>query len=719
MSRLAQLGFCILLAVSVNAAELADATNMHPALILTAAVDTTPVLDGKLDDACWADAPALTSFTQVLPVEGAPPSERTEVRIVYSRDELYIGIRCFDSDPRGIIAKQLQHDSAFNTDDLVQLVFDTFARERDGYSFSVNPAGARRDALIGKFGGGAVNWDTLWQAKAHVDDAGWTVEIAIPFKSLSFDPRAEAWRWNFERIIRRKQETVRWTALSRTKKFTALEDLGELRGLHDLRQGLGLEVRPYVRATYNDNAATGDRGFEFNGGFDVTYRITPTLTAVGTYNTDFAETDLDQLVVNLSRFPTFFPEKRDFFLQDAPLFSFGGLRSDSSPYYSRRIGLGTDGQPVEILGGVRLTGRIGGTSVALLDVYQDAHVGIEAKNLTVGRVSHQVLAESSVGGIFTYGDPRSNGDAWLGGLDFNYLNTHLPNEKLLRGHAYFMVSDADRAGGSDTAFGLDLSYPNEPFDVRAYFRQWGEQFQAALGFIKRAGIREYRLSTRYTWRPNTRWLRRVQLAAFPKFTTDLNNRLVAIDYDAPVLTFETHAGDVFKLEYLFDRDVLDELFEIRPGIIIPAGDYSYTRVRTELKTSEARPVSARLWLRTGEFYTGTRTDISAGLEWHPSRYFFTGLAYEHRDVNLREGDFEVHLASVRMNAAFSPDLIWSAVAQYDNLSHNVVLNSRIRWTYRPGSDVFLVWKQGWHYDDSRWTSLTSEVILKVGAALRF
>ncbi|OHE89223.1 MAG: hypothetical protein A3G75_07920 [Verrucomicrobia bacterium RIFCSPLOWO2_12_FULL_64_8] len=282
-----------------------------------------------------------------------------------------------------------------------------------------------------------------------------------------------------------------------------------------------------------------------------------------------------------------------------------------------------------------------------------------------------------------------------------------------------MVSDVDRAGGSDTAFGVDARWPNEPVDVGFYLRQWGDQFEPALGFIERRGVREYSLSGRYTWRPNLRWLRRVELGAFPDFTTDLENRLVAVESDAPVLTLETPAGDVLKLECLLDRDVLDEPFAIRPGIVIPPGNYSYWRLQPELKTSEARPVSARLWMRTGEFYTGNHTELGGSFEWHPSRHFFAGATYEHRDVSLREGDFEVHLASLRLHVAVGPDLTWSTVMQYDNLSDDVGLNSRVRWTIRPGSDVFLVWNQGWNYDDSRFRSINREVVVKICAAFRF
>jgi hypothetical protein len=678
-----------------------------------------PVIDGRLDDACWQTAPALTHFTQVLPVEGALPTERTEVRFVYTRDALYIGIRCFDSAPGEIRATQMQRDSDFDSDDFVSLAFDTFARERDGYSFAVNPTGARRDALFGKFGGNNVNWDTLWQARARVNAEGWTVEIALPFKSLSFDPRVEAWRWNVQRVIRRKQETVRWTALSRSKSVTALEDFGELRGLRGLRQGLGLDVRPYVRGTRTDQASTGRREFDFKWGGDVTYRLTPTLTALATYNTDFAETDVDQRIVRLSRFPVFFPEKRDFFLQDAPLFSFGGLPVSSSPYYSRRIGLGIDGQPVGILGGGRLTGRVGGTSLALLDTHQEAHAGIEAKNLAVARLSQQVLAESSVGGIVTLGDPRSNGDAWLGGLDLNYQNSRLPDGKVLTGNAWSMFSDADRAGGSGAAFGLDVDYPNEPLDVHAFFRQWGERFEPALGFIERPGIREYIASVRYIWRPNTRWLRSIELGARPYFTTDLDNRVVAEDHDVPILTFQTPARDELTLETTYYRDVVDAPFDIWPGVTVPPGDYGYWQFKPSLRTSVARPVSAGFSLRHGDFYSGRQTAYRPSFDWRPSRYFSLGAAYELRQVRLREGDFDVHLASLRFNLALTPNLTWNTVVQYDNRSDEVGLNSRIRWTWRPGNDLFLVWNQGWRYDSARFVRLQSEVIAKVGVTFRF
>jgi hypothetical protein len=682
-------------------------------------VDTPPKLDGRLDDPCWRSATLITNFTQVLPVEGAPPTEATAVRIVFTRDTLYLGVRCFDSNPRQILVKTMARDSLFRSEDIFKVTFDTFDRQRDGYYFAVNPAGARLDALFGKFSSFNDQWDTVWNAKARIDDQGWVAEFAIPFKSLSFDPRRDTWGLNMERVIRRKQETVRWTGLSRAKRVTAIEDFGELSGLRDLRQGLGLQVKPYVRGTYQDDPAAKDPDYDFKAGFDVTYRITPTLTALGTVYPDFAEADVDRRIVNLSRFPVFFPEKRDFFLQDSSLFSFGGLPASASPYFSRRIGLGVDGRPVDIYGGGRLTGRTGGTSLALLDVQQADHAGIESKNLGVARVSQQVFEESSVGGIFTYGDPRSNGDAWLGGLDFSYQNSRLPHDRMVTGNAFAMMSDADRADGSDWAFGMDVDYPNEPLDVHLLFRHWGEDFLPTLGFVRRVGIREYIGSARYIWRPNTALLRSISLEVRPYFTTDLDNRLVAEDHDAPVLSFTTPAGDGLKLEYTFYRDRLDEPFAIQPGIIIPPGNYGYGQFKPAIYSSQTRPISAGFGVRWGDFYTGRRLGLNPTFDWRPSRYFTLLAEYEYGDVDLAEGAFQFHLASLGLNLAFSPDLSWHTLVQYDTLSDNVGLNSRIRWIWRPGNDVFLVANQGWRYDDDHFRRLGGDLTLKVGATFRF
>jgi hypothetical protein len=677
-----------------------------------------PSIDGSLDDECWQRAIPITNFTQVLPVEGAAPSERTEVRFAYTRDMLFIAIRCFDRAPGKILAKSMQRDNAFDSDDYVKIAFDTFGRQRDGYVFMVNPAGARTDGIFGKFSGENTDFDALWTARARIASDGWLAEIEIPFKSISFDPRHDFWRMNLERVIRHKQETVRWTAISRTKSVTALEDFGDLRDLRELRQGLGLEFRPYVLGRYRHDPFGGRSGFGTNAGFDVTYRITPSLTVVGTTHTDSSEADVDERIISLSRFPTFFPEKRDFFLQDASIFSFGGLTTER-PYFSRRIGLTTVNQPIEILGGVRLTGRVGATSVALLDVQQQGYAGIDSKNLGILRISQQALEESSVGMILTNGDPATNGDATLAGLDFNYQNSHLSGDNRLIGHAYVMGSHSEAAGGDDLAFGADLDYPNEPLEVRLFFRQWGEIFDMPLGFLARRNIRRYSAFAAYTWRPNTEWIRRISLSAGPLFGTDLDNRLVEENHSVPYLFIETPALDGMGAGYALIRDVVDEAFEIVPRVVLPPGNYSYGFFEGYIATSAARPLGAVISLNLGDYYSGTKSDYRGELNWRPSRFFTATAAYELRNLRLAEGDFDVRIASAVIKVAFTPDLTWNTVVQYDNISKQVGLNSRIRWTWRTGDDLFFVVNQGWDYDRGRFRRPSSEIVLKVAATFRF
>jgi len=611
----------------------------------------------------------------------------------------------------------MQHDNPFDSDDYVKIAFDTFANGRDGYAFMINAAGARTDSNFGKFAEEDRNYDAIWTARARVGAEGWTAEIAIPFKSISFDVKNDFWRMNIERVIRHAQETDRWSAISRAKQVAALEDFGELRDLRDLRQGLGLDFRPYVRTTYRNDSVPHTEGFLFDTGFDLTYRLTPSLTAVGTVRTDFAETEVDERIISLSRFPTFFPEKRDFFLQDAQLFAFGGLADDDRVYFSRRIGLGLDFLPVTIFGGLRLTGRVGNTSVALLDVEQAARNGIEEKNLAIARVSQQLTDEWNVGLIATNGDPSNNGSATLAGADFNFQRS-LPEEKLLIAHGYVLGATSD-AVGDDVAFGADVDYPNEPLDVHLKFRQWGENFSLPLGFLTRNDIRTYSGSFTYIWRPNTEWIRSISVQARPLFGTDLGNRIVLEDHDVPFVIVKTPALDEIGAGYTFNRDFVDEPFELIPGLIIPPHNYSWSLFQGYIHTSEARLVSVKFDLRLGDYYGGTRSDYRTEINWRPSRFFLIGASYDLREIRIPAGDFDVRIVAAKMNVAITPDLVWNTIVQYDNISRQVGLNSRVRWTWRSGDDLFFVVNQGWDYDNGRLSQSNTEITMKIAAAFRF
>lgn len=680
--------------------------------VVTTAV--TPVIDGRLDDLCWQSAAVIREFTQVEPREGARPTEQTEVRLVYDRDFLYAAVHCFDSEPKKIVATQLGQDSAIGSDDTVSLVFDTYGRRREGYLFILNPIGAKLDALLGP-GGTRTEWDTIWEGAARIVEDGWVAEFAIPFKSLSFGPAGTAWGFNVERVVRRKRESSRWASPFKNKAVESLPDAGLIEGLTTLRKGVGLDLLPFMVARYREEQ--GGDGFEFQPGIDIFYRITPSLTAALTVNTDFAETEVDDRRLNLTRFPLFFPEKRDFFLQDAGIFSFGAGNTPL-PFFSRRIGLGPSGEPVDIVAGGKITGRVGDLNVGLLNTQVDSTRGVPGKNLSVARLSYGVFRESDVGAIFTYGDPTADRDNYLVGADFNYKNTNFWENNAISAHGWAMGTGSPGASGPQMAFGGALVYPNEPVRVDAYVAQIDRDFNPAMGFVKRRGIREYGGSVRYRWRPEG-YLRTIDVEASPYVVTNLQNTVETEFWTIPRVTIQNQPGDSLSAGFVYEREQLFAPFEINPGVVIPPGDYGFSRFSANLSSATGRPVSVSSSFGFGEFYDGTALQYGAGIEWRVSRHLFLAGGWEMNEIELPAGSFTASVASTKLNIAFTPRLSWNTVAQYDNISDTFGINSRIRWIVRPGSDVFLVFNKGFNVEDGRFRSLTTDVVAKLVWTIRF
>ena len=431
-------------------------------------VERAPVIDGRLDDAVWESTRPMRDFVQVDPVEGGQPSEATEFRVLYDSTTLYVGIRCFDRDPSGIIGTQMGRDAQLDSDDRVDIVVDTFLDRRNGFWFQMNPVGAKVDALIAN-NGQYVNepWDGIWEGKASIDSEGWSVEMAIPFQTLSFDPSEGTWGLNVRRQIKRRLEGDRWAAPRRNIDFFQVAEAGDLTGLSDLEQGIGLDVVPFFTAGWtNDREGDSDKDLKGEPGLDAFYRITPNLTASLTINTDFAETEVDERQINLTRFPLFFPEKRDFFLENAGIFQFADLGQDLIPFFSRRIGLDEHGNEIPILYGGKLTGRAGDWNLGALDVVTDATGDVPKENLAVARVSRNVGEQSTVGAIVTHGDPLGQADNALFGLDANFRTSHFLSDRNLNASVFGMKTETEGVSGRDYAFGASLAYPNDPWEAR-------------------------------------------------------------------------------------------------------------------------------------------------------------------------------------------------------------------------------------------------------------
>ena len=449
------------------------------------------------------------------------------------------------------------------------------------------------------------------------------------------------------------------------------------------------------------------------------WHVTPSLATTLTINTDFADAEVDERQVNLGRFPLFFPEKRAFFTQDASLFTFGGIDSDPLPFFSRRIGLADDGSKVDLLGGLKLTGRAGPWTLGLLDVQMADHAGVASKNLLVGRAALQVLAESSVGVVFTHGDPRGNGDNSLVGADFKYANNHLPGDKVLTASAAVQYTDSDFAAGQGAAGTLKVNFPNEPYAANLWLARIGNNYDPALGFVSRTGVNQLSFWNRYRWSFKDRLVNNVDLSVEGGQTTDLHGRLLDRGVWYPELEIDTVPGDYVYGHYQDHREVLDAPFEIRPGIVIPAGRYAWSAPRFIAGTTNSRPVNVRFDFQGGGFYGGAQRIYQTNLGWRPSSHLELGLNYTLRQIRLPQGKFDLRLGEARATYTFTPDLQVSLLAQYDNFSNQLGANFRVKWTVQPGNDVYFIVNQNYDTTTDNFRPTQNDTSLKGAWTIRF
>jgi hypothetical protein len=720
---------CVLGAALLSSGQTA-ASARSAAVVRT---DTPPVIDGVLDDPVWREAVPLDPMIQVEPVEGAEASERTEIRILYDSDHLYLGIRMFDSEPGRLIATQMVYDRDMTADDRINLIFDTFDDHRNAYLFQINPLGTRSEGLIENNANFRRDWDGIWNGETSVDERGWVAEVAIPFMTVALATSSGVWGFEAERHIRRKNEKVRWANPSRNRTVLNVAGIGTLTGLTEI-DGTGVDLKPSGSLSYADAWRDLASGFTFDpdhvgkAGLDVSYKFHPSVTALLTINTDFMEAPVDEARTELTRFRPFFPERRDFFLQDAGIFEFGGLTENAIPFFSRRVGrlpvsrpgvLRLEQQILDIDAGLKLTGRVGDTSFGALHVRVPEQAGIEATHLSVARVQYNVLEESAIGLIGTQGDPLDRTDTGLVGADFQYFNSHFRGSNIVSGNAFFMRSFSDQGGSTQEAFGAKLEYPNDRYEGIVGFSQIGDDFDTALGFTNRKGIRQYDAGGHYRIRPGN-YLRSVTTAIDTEFVTDLQNQLETLIVTVDLVEFENNAGDKIKLSYVYDEEgLLREPFQVDTDVQIPLGSYRFHRYGIRLETSNARPVRTIAEAIFGTYYSGKLRQLNGTIELRPSRYLFVSLEYEQNDGWLQEGDFTQRLARARVDLSLTPEISWTNMVQYDNDSRRIGLNSIFRWEIEPGDEFFVVFNQNWDEEGSHFRSAHTLFGVKVVWTFRF
>ena len=656
-------------------------------------------VDGRLDEATWKSAAPIGELAQVLPKEGDSASEKTEVRVLVDRDALYFGIICFDRTPDSIISTQLTRDADLTVDDNVSVVIDPFFDHRNGFFFTINPNGARADGQISNSAEfSSLDWDGIWNAHARVTSEGWVAEIEIPFKTLRFKPGQSVWGFNVQRVIKRNNETNRWSGARRDIWLSNLAEAGRLEGIPNVRQGMGLDIRPYglmLRKEGND--------WELDGGLDISKNLAPNLNASVTVNTDFAETEVDARQVNLTRFALFYPEKRSFFLEGAGVFDVATgnpMMPDLIPFFSRRVGLmHRDGISTEVpvLAGAKITGRQSRYNIGFLDVQTDDvdAVGLDGQNLLVARVSRDFWKQSYIGGIFTRGNPSGLGDNSLVGADARFATSGFSGNKNLSLSLFAFRTEDEFSGRTDYAGGFSIDYPNDKWFANLSWKQIGEDFHAALGFVPRTGIRKTNAMFMFRPRPEKAGIRKITFHAFPELVTDLNNRVD--NWRVAISPFEVEftSGDMFEFEIIPEFERLPFPFPISRDITVPAGAYRFTRYGTRIETATKRPWVVDFDAYFGSFYNGTRRDLEFELTLKPSHHLLLGLRAERSDVSLAQGSFFTQLFGLQANYNFSPNISWANLVQYDNESRILGFQTRFRWILKPGNDLFLVLNRGW------------------------
>ncbi|HXG86945.1 MAG TPA: DUF5916 domain-containing protein [Vicinamibacterales bacterium] len=670
-------------------------------------------LDGRLDEPSWATAPLAKDFIQNDPREGEPATFDTEVRLVYDDDALYIGVFAKDDKPSGIIINELRKDFNTGNGDGFQVIIDTFLDERNGYQFAINPAGAKWDSQMSNEGReNNSNWDGIWDVRTRIGEAGWYAEMRIPFRTLKFSPAdLQTWGINFQRRLRRLNENSYWSPLQRIHQLSRVSMAGTLEGLRGLRPGANLRVKPYGLVSGNRLASGGVDG-DADAGVDVKYGVTSGLTWDFTVNTDFSQVEADEQQINLTRFSLFFPEKRDFFLENSGVFQFGagnerggggggggGGRQNASQdmilFFSRRIGLADSGDAIPILGGTRLTGRVGGFSIGALNIQQRRQAATPSTNYTALRVRRDILGNSDVGVMFLNKDAGALYNR-AAGLDGNFrffrdLTVNLAVAKTESPQVKLPGSGGDWY--SKSSFG----FRNDFWELRGAYQTIGNRFNDELGFVPRTGVNngEFHVGTHIRPKWARKWLRET----YPHFQIENFTRRQGLGLESRYMDWHwpiTLQNSTFvEVGVNPNVEMIRRPFTInsRRSIQVVPGRYEFYENFVLWRTNGSAPLAFNGRYSIGDFYGGYRRGYELGSTVRVNEHFNVSGNVAFNDISLPQGAFTTTLLSGRVNYFFNTKVFLNALLQYNTDARQWSSNVRLNIIHRPLSDLFLVYNE--------------------------
>ena len=683
-------------------------------------VSEPPVLDGEIEhDPAWQGASPSSNFWQEQPDEGQPSSERTDVRIVFTSDTLYVGVICHDREPANIIVSDARRDSALDNTDSFQIVFDTYRDGLSGFVFGTNPAGIEYDGQItneGQGGGGLaggqrqqagsgsgfnLNWDGAWEVRSRITETGWNAEFAIPFRTLRFPSSdTQTWGVNFQRNIRRRNERAYWAPIPRQFNLYRLSLAGALSGI-ETPTFRNLKITPFALGNVLQSGERPvDADLDLDGGVDLKYSLTPSLVLDATVNTDFAQVEIDDQQVNLDRFDLFFPEKRPFFLENAGFFTVGNP-GEVDLFFSRRIGIGPSGEAIAINGGGRLSGKAGRFNIGLLNMQTDdvqllnppagaPHDRMAGSNFSVARISRDLPNRSSIGGLFI-------NRAGMGRFarDRDYNRTYAVDGKLgIRQHtvlsSFVARTDTPGVSANDYAYNVRSRTSVPRFDLDFGYQEVASAFNPEVGFLTRRGYRkpDARLMTR--WRPHVAGLQEIRPHTSYRAFYGSDDLLESMQWHLDNHwqfrnSYEVHTG------VNVTEEGLRRPFEIFPGIFVPPGSYPHKEAQLVFMTNQGAPVSLNLETRIGGFFGGDRVSLNPTVRMRAGETLTAEVAYQRNDVDLPWGSFTTNLLRTRVSYSFSTHAFLQGLVQYNDRADLWSMNVRFGWLQAANTGLFIVY----------------------------